>query len=85
MLRHGHAEGGDPRPADVMGIRSSALSRGGHTGDDTGNNWLTHGSQVEDEPAEAACTRPSTPAFTLDTADTTAESVLGGSTHPQWV
>src|SRR6478735_11420625 len=65
---------------------SVEIVAGGHTGDDTGNTWLTHGSQVEDEPAEAACTRLSTPAFTLDTADTTAESVLGeAARHPQRV
>src|SRR6478752_9867940 len=32
---------------------SVEILAGGHSGDDTGSNWLNHGSQVENEPAEA--------------------------------
>jgi hypothetical protein len=63
---------------------------GGHSGDDTGSNWLTHGSQVENEPAEACVHAPSTPVSppsTLPTPPTPpAKSVLGeAARRPQWM
>src|SRR6476469_5045593 len=57
---------------------SVEILAGGHSGDDTGSNWLNHGSQVENEPAEACVHAPSTPVPPPSTPPTPpAKSVLG--------
>src|SRR6478752_591215 len=67
------------RPSQV---RVDEILAGGHSGDDTGSNWLNHGSQVENEPAEACVHAPSTPVPPPSTPPTPpAKSVLGEAAH----